>query len=89
MRLQLPVVLGIAMTKIASTKPTILGSHALRVIPITKPGVTGFSYAVVNTDDEEVAVRKNAVSQGLFAGTAMRSQPNPEFWSFIDYVKEH
>jgi hypothetical protein len=58
------------MTKTGST--TIPGSHALRVIPISKPGVTGFSYAVVNTNDQEAAVRKNAASQGLLAGTPMR-----------------
>jgi hypothetical protein len=76
------------MTKIAGTKPTIPGSHALRLIPISKPGVTGLSYAVVSTDDQEVTVRKNAASQGLLAGAAMPSQPNPEFWSFIDYLKK-
>jgi hypothetical protein len=58
------------------------------VIPISKPGVTGLSNAVVSTDDQEVAVRKNADSQGLFAGTAMRLQPNPDFWSFIDHLKK-
>jgi hypothetical protein len=68
--LQLPGFLGIAMTKIASTKPTILGS--LRLIPIGKPGVTGFTLQFVSTDDQEVELRKNAASQGLLAGTPMR-----------------
>jgi hypothetical protein len=76
------------MNKIGSTKPTIPGAHGLRVIPISKPGVTGLSHAVVSTDDQEAAVRANAVSQGLFTGTAMPSPPNPEIWSFIDYLKK-
>jgi hypothetical protein len=58
------------MTKIASTKPTIPGS--LRLIPISKPGVTGFIMQLVSTDDQEVELRKNAASQRLLAGTAMR-----------------
>ena len=43
----------------------------LRFIPITKPGVPGFSYAVARTDIDESAVRKNAAAQGLLAGEAM------------------
>jgi hypothetical protein len=60
------------MTKIASTKPVIPGSHGLRVIPISTPGVAGFKMQFVSTDDQEVELRKNAASQGLLSGTAMR-----------------
>jgi hypothetical protein len=39
----------------------------LKIIPITKPGVPGFSYALAMTDAAETAVRKNAAAQGLLA----------------------
>jgi hypothetical protein len=61
-------------------------STMLRFIPITKPGVPGFSYAVARTDTDETAARKNAAAQGLLAGETMRTGPNPQFWSFVDTV---
>jgi hypothetical protein len=62
---------------------------ALRVIPISRPGVSGCSFAVVTTDAEEADVAKKAAEQGLLAGPAMPTQPNPQFWSFIDQIKKH
>jgi hypothetical protein len=59
----------------------------LKVIPITKPGVTGMSHAIARTDADEAAVRKNAATQGLLAGKAMPTRPNPQFWQFVDYLK--
>jgi hypothetical protein len=59
----------------------------LKVIPITEPGVAGFSYAIAKTDADETVVRTNAATQGLLAGKAMPTQPNPQFWSFIDHLK--
>jgi hypothetical protein len=58
----------------------------LKLIPISKPGVPGVSYAVARTDVDEAAVRKNAAAQGLLAGIAMPTGTNPQFWSFIDTV---
>jgi hypothetical protein len=59
----------------------------LKVIPITKPGAPGFSYALARTDADEMAVRKNAAAQELLAGKAMSTEPNLQFWSFVDSVK--
>jgi hypothetical protein len=59
----------------------------LKIIPITKPGVPGFSYALAMTDAAETAVRKNAAAQDLLAGKAMPTGPNPQFWSFVDTAK--
>jgi hypothetical protein len=59
----------------------------LKIIPITKPGVPGFSYAPARTDTDETAVRKNAAAQGLLAGEAMTTEQNPQFWAFVDLVK--
>jgi hypothetical protein len=59
----------------------------LKVIPITKPGVLGFSWKIARTDAEEEALRKNAAAQGLLAGEAMPTTPNPQFWSFVESVK--
>ena len=59
----------------------------LKVIPITKAGVPGFSYALARTDADETAVRSNAAAQGLLAGAAMPTEPNPQFWSFVDACK--
>jgi hypothetical protein len=61
----------------------------LKLIPITKPGVPGFSYALARTDADEMAVRKNAAAQGLIAGAAMTTEQNPQFWLFVDLVKNH
>jgi hypothetical protein len=62
-------------------------STMLKFIPITKPGVPGFSFAVARTDADETAVRKNAAARGLLAGEAMPTEPNPQFWLFVDSVK--
>jgi hypothetical protein len=59
----------------------------LKIIPITKPGTPGLSYALARTDADELAVRKNAAAQGLLVGAAMATPPNPQFWSFVDSVR--
>jgi hypothetical protein len=44
----------------------------LRIIPINEPGASGFTMQIVNTDDQETAIRNDAASQGLLVGTPMR-----------------
>jgi hypothetical protein len=58
----------------------------LKLIPISKPGVSGVSYAVVRTDVDEMTVRKNAAAQGFLSGIATQTGTNPQFWSFIETV---
>jgi hypothetical protein len=60
----------------------------LRVVPISKPSVAGFSFALARSDTEEAKVRENAASQNLLAGKQMRLGPNPQFWSFVDHLKK-
>jgi len=75
------------MTTLDHLGPSPTGLSALRVIPIAKPGVAGISFALAITDEVEASVRKNATSQGLLAGTAMRLQPDPSIWRLIDHLK--
>jgi hypothetical protein len=59
----------------------------LKIIPISKPGTVGFSYALARTDADEAAVRKNAAGQGLLVGKAMPIKPDGQFWKFVDIIK--
>jgi hypothetical protein len=60
----------------------------LRFIPIRNPSVAGGRIQSARTDDEEAAIRAEAMAQGLVAGTAMRVQPNPGLWRVINYARE-
>ena len=59
----------------------------LKIIPISKPGTAGFSYALARTDANEAAVHEGAAAQGLLAGKAMPIRPDGQFWTFIDIIK--
>jgi hypothetical protein len=59
----------------------------LRIIPISHPG-GGISFTIAQTDAEEVGLRARAVREGLLAGGAMPSQPNPAIWSLLDSLKK-
>jgi hypothetical protein len=61
----------------------------LRVIPITKPGVNGCSFAMAATDAVEAEVRANAAVRGCLAGPAMPVGSNPEFWPLLDSIKRN
>jgi hypothetical protein len=59
----------------------------LRIILLSHPGA-GISFAIARTDAEEAGLRERAVRQGLLAGAAMPSQPNPAIWSLLDSLKK-
>lgn len=62
-------------------------STMLEIVPISKPGTAGFSYALAINDAVETTVRKQAAAQGLLAGTPMPIEPGSQFWSFVDIAK--
>lgn len=74
------------MTGTNQLDPTSGGPRVLRIIPITKPGISGCSFAVARNDEEEAAVRTKARTQGCIAGPAMQPQPNPDFWKMVDHI---
>jgi hypothetical protein len=47
------------------------GFERLRAIPISTPGVAGFSFAFARTDEEERAAREKADALGLLHGHCM------------------
>jgi hypothetical protein len=62
--------------------------NRLRVIPLASPRVGGISFTIARTDDEEAAVRERAAAQGLLAGAAMPTRPNPAVWSVLSALKK-